>query len=257
MQLDQEQELSTTDVEEAGSSDQQPTQEASQQASTDAKPAQEAKPETPFHEHPRFKEVIEQKNRYADEVKQLKEQFAEMQKRFETQSQPKPQENPLMARLKGIDPEFAEYIENLSTRAQKAEALEQRLNQREQADLRTQAVSEISKLHEANKVPESMREFYEREVRFEAMSNPKLGLQDLPQVYKAIHEKYSKLIEDTKRTERESYVKGKKDDSKAPTSQPKGTTVKPGRPEAKGSPADRHTNIVKDALALMRQEKNA
>lgn len=255
--MENTEELQTADAQEAASSAQQTVQETETTAETEAQataPA-ETKQETPFHEHPRFKELVEQKNRYAEEAKAIKEQLAEMQKRFEAQSQPKVTENPLLTRLKGIDPEFAEFIDKLNTRAQKVEELESRLARHDQEQLRSKAATELDRLHVENKVPEKMREFYNSQIELAAIRNPQLGLKDLPGLYKQVHEKYSQVLEETKRAERESYVASKKADAKVPASQPKGQTVKPGQPTPKGDPHSRKQNIVQETMKALRSER--
>lgn len=258
----EEQELQTSDAQEAPSSEEQTVQDAPEQSSTEARVAPEAKSEAqaPFHEHPRFKELVEHKNRASEEAKALKEQLAEMQRRFESQSQPRqePKENPLLARLKGIDPEFGEMIAQLHARSMKVEDLEAQLAQTSQENLRSQAATQLNKLHDEYKVPANLREIYQAQIELAALRNPKLGLKDLEPLYKQTHEKYSAILEDTRRTERESYVAGKKADAKTPTSQPKGQTVKSGQAPAKAaSPYERKQNMVREITDALRKEKSA
>lgn len=253
----EENELQTSDAQSAPSSEEQPVQNEPAQQGTQAEPAQESKQESqvPFHEHPRFKELVEQKNRYAEEAKSTAQRLAELEKRLSSQSQPKPQENPLLSRLKGIDPEFGDFMEKMYHDAQKVRELESWKAQKEGEELRTRAIGEMRKLHDEHKVPANLRDLYQSQIELAAMRDPNLGLKDLPGLYKQVHDTYSKLLDEAKRAERESYVSAKKTDSKVPTSQPKGTTVKPGKPEAKSDPYTRKQNMVKDILDSVRKER--
>jgi hypothetical protein len=258
MLTDNEQELQQTDVQDAPSSEEQPVQMSQADDAQESAPKQEAPKETPFHEHPRFKELVEQKNRYAEESKSYAQRLQEMERRLQELSQPKvqKQEDPLLARLKGIDPEFGERFAKLTSQEQELQELKSWKAQFEADQLRTRAVSELSKLHEENKVSPEMRKIYDAQIQAAATANPRLGLQDLPNLYKQVHETFSKMIDDAKRAERESYVASKKADAKAPTSQPKGTTVKPSRSKPSGTPAEQREQMMKEILNDIRTQRN-
>lgn len=208
-------------------------QQAQAQAPETTQDAQgEGKPQEKYVPYNRFQEVITQKNQFAEQLKAMQAQQAEMQRQmqeFRKPAAPKT-EDPLIARLKGIDPEFGERFEKVSGFESKLAEFEQWQKNMEMERLRTDAYSTINKLHDENKVDPGFREFYNSQIELAVLKNQKLGLKDLPEVYKEVHTRLSKQFEDFKRAERESYVTSKKADAKTPSSQPKATAVNPSKP---------------------------
>lgn len=223
---------SSSETQDQSDSNAQPEQSASEQVNKQT--------DTPFHEHPRFKELVEQKNQFASQAKQLQDQIAQLQSRMEAsskQSVAQKEQDALLSRLKGIDPEFGERFEKLDATRKELEEMRAWREEMENERVRTQAISTISSLHEQNKVSADHQELYKSLIAGHFSSNPQLGLKDLPNVYKNVHESISKMLEGVKRSERESYVKGKAVDAKTPTSQPKGKPVKgSGDPEYSKDP---------------------
>lgn len=185
---------------------------------------------TPFHEHPRFKELVAQKNEYAEKVKAFEAKMAEQEKMLrsfqEKLNPPKPDKRQeMIERLKGIDPEFGSFIENVASQSQQAQELASWRREQELAQTRERALSAVEKLHETHKVAKEDRDLYNTLIEVEATRNPNATLNDLPAIYKSVHDKMNSRYEAIKRAERESYVVGKKADSSIPTSQPKGKPV--------------------------------
>jgi len=230
-------------------SQEQPTQEV-----TDPQPQPET--QTPFHEHPRFKEVIEQKNQLAEQNAQIQRQLEQMQHQFQQiQQPPQPKaEDPFVKRAKEIDPEFGKWAESQTDMQSQLEQFQQWRQQVEADHIRSQAESQISSLHEKNQVPEDLRTLYRDQIFAAAVQNPKLGINDLPQVYKQVHENFSKLLESTKRTERESYVAEKKQDAKTPAAQPKGQPASPDTAKWSEDPYERRQQLINRVTKLSRAE---
>lgn len=206
------------------------TAESAPAQQAESKPTPDTEANVPFHQHPRFKELVAQKNEYAEKVKAFEAKMAEqerMLKQFQESINPKQpdKKQELISRLKGIDPEFGDLIESLESRARQAEELAQWKAQQEVQRTREDALSRVEKLHEEHKVAKEDRELYTSLIELEAARNPKATINDLPAIYKAVHEKMNSRYEAIKRAERESYVSGKKADSSIPTSQPKGKPV--------------------------------
>lgn len=234
------------------------TEVQGQEASAAEKPA-------PFHEHPRFKELIDSNRTYKQELETMRQQLQEfqMRQRLEMEarqqaSQPK-QEQPsydeLWQRLNGIDPVFAKAIREAYDKGSKYDTLAKEIEdikawRTEQANRATanEYESSMKKLHEQYKVPDNLRSRYEREVQAAIVQNRNLKLSDLPNLYKSVHEDYSKFIEDFRRTERESYVKEKKKDA-APTTPSGGTPAAPKVEQMSREEA------IKHVAGLMRQAK--
>lgn len=175
----------------------------SEQVEQEAKPAET----TPFHEHPRFKELIEQKNQQAEQIKAYQEQMRELQNQFKSmQPKQKTPEEALLERLKGIDPEFGGWAENIDqTRRELAEFKEWKRNlELEQG--RQQAQSALESLYTEHKVSKEMKDLYRSQIESIAYNNPDLKPQDLPKVFKQVHEGLSKWAQDYERSIRSKYV---------------------------------------------------
>jgi exonuclease VII small subunit len=210
--------------------------------------------EIPFHEHPRFKEVINQKNEFSQRLQEAEKRFQELSSRFES-SKPKEAtpESKLLERLKGIDPEFGSWAEQQHAMKQQLEqkltAMEQWKSSLESSQQMSQVTSSLEKLHTENNVPADLRDFYEAQLERAAKANPNLTLQDLPKVYKEIHDRHSKYMESVKRDVLASYTQSKSKDAAIPSAS-KGNTQKPGNPKFEYSkdPSEARSQIVKNAL---------
>lgn len=223
-------------------------------------PAEAVSKEPPFHEHPRFKEIINKNNEYSQRLQDYEKRFQELSGKLE-QSTPKAPtpESKLIERLKGVDPEFGQFMEQQhATRAQleaKLQAMEQWKASQEQNTYRGQITSSLEKLHTEHKVPEAVRELYEAQLERIAKANPHLSLQDLPNVYKGIHEKFNGYMESVKRDTLSSYTTSKTKDASIPSA-PKGTTPKPGTSKIEYSkdPAEARKQIVERTMKSLRNQ---
>lgn len=185
----------------------------------------------PFHEHPRFKELVEQKNQALQAQKSLEERYAQMEaqlKQFSQTNKPQPVKadtDDLIEDLKKVDPRLAARFEQFAKTAQMTESLSQKLLQQEQAQVRNQAIAQVNTLHEANKVTPELKSFIENELDRMAIQGQIKDLAQIPTAYKAVHDAYTKFIDGIKRDTLKSYVPSKTADAKTPTSQPKGKPV--------------------------------
>lgn len=220
----------------------------------------QSKQEPPFHEHPRFKELINQRNEFSKRLQEYENRFKELDGKIQ-QSAPKAAtpESKLLERLKGIDPEFGSFMESQhAMRAQleaKLQAMEQWKSAQEAASTRTQITNSLQQLHTQHKVPEPMRELYEAALEREARNNPHLSLNDLPQVYKAIHDKVNSQFESIKRETLASYSQAKTKDASIPSA-PKGPSPKPGtpKPEYSKNPEEARAQIVRNTMKSLRSQ---
>ena len=236
-EIEQEIESTQSDASEGSSS------EASESNSEQAEASAAAKQETtPFHEHPRFKELVEQKNSYAKELEAIRAQNKAFEQQLHSfkESQPKaPTEtDQLLADLKKVDPRLANVIESQLKAAKTAEAVQQRLEQFERANqeqahrqvLQT-AVSKINSLHESNKVSDFGKQFIESKLDL-AYRSGQLNASDIKAVEKAYNDTLKSIKdyeESIKRDTTKSYVQGKAKDSSVPASLPKGAQAKPAQ----------------------------
>lgn len=255
-------ELETTSDASAESSSETPSKETPEtEASTEESAAGIKTDNTPFHEHPRFKELVEQKNQALSAQKALEEKYAQMEAQFKkiTES-PKSTEaktDAIIERLRGIDPEFAARMEQLSKALPQVEQMQQRLQAYERQQEVQQAVGTINSLHEQNKVSPELKTFINNELDRLYMQG-KLRGPDVPAAYKAIYDQYSRFVDGIKRTERESYVASKKADSKAPTSQPKGAPARQGnqKPQFSKDPEIARQQVVSRYLKQAKAESD-
>jgi DNA repair exonuclease SbcCD ATPase subunit len=201
----------------------QPGREAQASESATDKP-------TPFHEHPRFKELVTQKNEYAQRMQtfeqqnqQLMQRLSQMEQAFKQQPKAeaqKPSYDQLFQRLHGIDPEFAQAMQDMYQRAQSVDQIQQKLEstltwqQQQQLEQGHQAANnKLNDLFTQFKVPDSQREFYTSMVEAEAYKNPNAKLSDIDNIFKATHDRFSKFVDGYSREIRQSYVSDKKKDA--------------------------------------------
>lgn len=186
---------------------------------------------TPFHEHPRFKELIEERRTYKEQLDQTKGYMEALQREMQalrTAQTPRqanePKHKQLIEELKAINPAFAEFqqeliqnLEEAKKEASTAKTALSRLDAYEQREFQTQAVSKLQSLMDTNKIPENMRVRYNREVRAlageEESQGRKLGIQDVERLFKTVHDDYTPFLESIKRDTLKGYVKEKKQDS--------------------------------------------
>lgn len=200
----------------------------SNESTPEAAETQSAK-EAPFHEHPRFKELIEEKNQYAASLREMQTELARL--RDSVNSRPtEAKKDALVEKLRGIDPELAARIERSGQTDQTVAELQQQIQSQQVERIRDQASSELNRLYSENKIPSDAQRFYRSAIKDMADANPNASIKDLPKYFKEVHETFSKYTESLKRSDRESYVTGKKADAKAPTGQPKGQAAKPSKP---------------------------
>ena len=222
-------------------------------------PAPEAAKEPPFHEHPRFKEIINKNNEYSQRMREYEKQVQELKSTIEKANAPASPETKLLQRLKDIDPEFGQFMEQQhATRAQLQEQLqqiEQWRSQQEAVAQRTQINSALEKLHIENKVPNELRKVYEAQLEQIARGNPNLGLQDLPSMYNEVHSTLSKYMEGVRREALASYSQSKVVSSSVP-SPSKGPSPKTGtaKTEYSKDPAEARAQVVRNTLKSLRSQ---
>lgn len=228
------------------STENQPEVTASESPDSSSQPAQQSRP---FHEDPKIQEFIQrqvakQASAYEERMQQLQQRFEEMGK----EKQPS-KAHPFVQKLKEIDPTYGEWAESQEKLAEKLAQFEQWQQEQQRGAVIQQYESGVQKLHAEYKVSPDLQEIYREAIDAAAMKNPKLGLKDLPDVYKQVHDRFSKLLDSTKRAERASYVVDKSKDANAPTSQSKGVpTVNNGKRGSHSDKESAYAAIVKNAL---------
>lgn len=204
--------------------------------------------ETPFHEHPRFKELIEERKQMQEQLQTFQRQMQEQQSQFKSFSEKKPDQHAFVAKLAEIDPKYGEWAQDMERTKQEFAELKAWKQEQARDQLVKEYTSSVDKLHETNKVPAEWREFVKSQIDAVAMSNPSLGLKDLPKVYTDVYGKISKLMEGTKRAERASYVADKSKDGAVPASQPRGKVASGKADTAPKSRDEMLASVVSSAL---------
>lgn len=221
------------------------TEESTSQVESSEAEAQESAPEkqeekpAPFHEHPRFKELIEQNReskQRADEYQQSLRTLQAQMEAFKHYNSPKKEEapkDPFLADLEKVNPAYAKSLEAAYQKASKVDQLEAKLQQYETQQFQEKAVNHFNKILESFKVTDTFnRDIYQYAIRAAVdereRRGERLGLKDLDTIANDFHAKFTKHMEDNNRKLTASYVKEKASDKT-----PKGTTG--GVPSAPGA----------------------
>ena len=206
------------------------TSSAPSQNDTTGQASPAAEQTTPFHQHPRFQELVQQRRDSEERAKAIEARYTELEQRIQQmQTSSAKQEDPLLTRLKQIDPEFGSRFEKLAGLESQVEQVNQWRQEMQMEQDRQQASQNLSDLYKQYNVSDSMRTRYEREIKALAYENPNLGIKDLPNVFKAVHEDFTKWQDEFRRKERESYVTDK-NASKTPQSVTGGTAPAGSKP---------------------------
>lgn len=229
----------------------------------ESSPSKQASPQEKYVPYERFQEIIQQKNEFAKRLEEHEARTRALEERSNRpKEEPKPKaENPLLARLKGIDPEFATWAEQMEASRAEVESLRTYRMQAEAERTRSQAESELSRLHSEFKVPKDEQDYFKdllqlRVQRIEA-SGRMLTIKDLEPIYKELHDSENKRFESRKRATIANYAASKKSDSTPSLS--KGVAPKPAQTKVKYS-ADREeakAQIIKQAIEQHRAAKNS
>lgn len=203
------------------------TQDSSSESQVESQTAsQESEPkakEMPFHEHPRWKEVMEERNAERQRAQALEQRIAEMQRQFMESQKPKAVErDPMYERLKGIDPEFAEYLNDVRSQALSAKELREELNNMKQEQFVNSALGKFDELTKANNVSPELANLYKSNIDLMYREGKIKTLGDLEKAYTELHGSTSKYLQAQERSIIEKYTSSKKADAKAPAAQSKG-----------------------------------
>lgn len=254
-------EIESTESEVSSSPSSEAPESSSESSAESAKQASSAEKEIDWSkafEHPRFKELVGQKNDALTKYQEMESRYKTLEQQLSSlkESQPKPQSefDTLLKDLKGIDPRLAAALEANAKAAEQAKALESRLaqfekqsqEQRQQAVVST-AISKVNSLHESNKMSDFGKDVVNLHLQ-QLATNGKLDVSDLKAVESAYNEKLKALraYEDSlKRATTESYVKDKSKDAAVPASQPKGA---PAKAQSKSPPSFKDKDSLKAAV---------
>ncbi len=228
--------------------------------------------ETPFHEHPRFKELVEQKNTFQKQYQDMESRYKALEGQFnsfkDTQPKPQTETDQLLKDLKQIDPRLANVIEQQLKAAETAKSVQERLEnwekqsqQNAHQQVLSNAVGKINSLHESNKMSEFGKQFINNQLDI-AYRSGSLNASDVKAIetaYQSVAKQIKDYEENLKRDITKSYVETKKKDATVPTSVPKGTQA---RPAPKAIPKfqskdDLKRDVVREYLKASAASKDA
>ncbi len=164
---------------------------------------------TPFHEHPRFRELIEQNRSFKSELAAAREATQRLNQQYEQQAQELskysnankgPTHQQLLERLGTIDPEFAKFQGHLAEKLNGVDSIQQQMAEFKQwqsqvatEQLRTQAENKLSALYGQYKVPEKLQPFYRETIENRVYANKNASLNDLDSYFKENYGRYINL----------------------------------------------------------------
>lgn len=231
MGIENEQELeigNESDASEQVSSEPADDTSSPEGESKQAAPEQQTPKEPPFHEHPRFKEIIEQRNQASKLTQELQAKITKLEQQMQSASKPAVKDE-FVEELAKLNPAWAKRLQDMDVSNQRTLQLEQELQSFRQEQTRQQAVGEVNRLHEENKVSPELRELYNNQLDAMARAGLLRTVEDVSTQYKKLHADYTKMLDSVKKSERESYVTSKKGDSKIPASSPKTSSTGPAK----------------------------
>ena len=205
------------------------TPDSSQEGQQAAAPQQA--PEVPFHEHPRWKEVMEERNSERQRAQALEQRLADMDRRYQELSRPKPQakEDAMVARLMGIDPEFGKDYQSIKEQAALTAQLQEQLASFKEERVVESLKGKFEDLASQNKLDPADKELYFAHLDQAYRQGKLRSPSDVEAQFNDFNEPRAKQLEAYKRDAMEEYTKAKKADATKPTGQPKGKAPAAGK----------------------------
>lgn len=172
----------------------------------------QSKPQEQYVPYDRFKELIDQKNDFVKRLEEQDKRYRDLEARMQPAQPKEAQIDPkkVLERLKGIDPEFAQYNEYLMSQLEQAKAFQESSRQQQYM---SSAQSIVSKLQSDLKVDPALHQSYLHQIP------NNIPLDKIESSYKSLHEGMNKYIETVKRQALADYTKAKTTDAKVPGAQ--------------------------------------
>jgi len=206
-----------------------------------------------FHEHPRFKELIEDRNSMKEALAESKRQYEDLQRMVRgLQASQAPQAKPKNAdleELRSIKPELASYIEKIGESTSKIEQLEAQLAESRNQTLVDRYTNAVKELYSTNKVSSEMQPLYDSLIRASVMQS-NARLDQVPSIFNKVHADMSKLVDGIKRSTTAEYSQGKKKDASAPKPMVKGATPTKGDFKYSTDEVERRDQMIQRILSL-------
>ena len=240
-------ESTQSDVTDSSSESQSDNQPVQQEA------ASQAQKEVPFHEHPRWKEVMEERNAERQRSQALERQLQEMQRQFQDLRKPEPQQDKMYERLKGIDPEFADYLKEAREQAALAKQLQSELQSIRQEQFVNQAVGKFEELTKASQVSPELADLYKAQLDLAYREGKIKSVSDLERSYNEMHSRTQKFLQAQERAAIEKYTASMTKDAKAPAAQGKSKApTQAGKIEFSKNPQEAKAQLIKHIAGSLR-----
>ena len=237
--MENEGQESVTETSESTESQSEGTESSQESAAAAQAAAAPKTDETPFHEHPRFKELVEQKNAALQSTRALELKIAQLEGRIQATHSPKAQaeKDALIEEIRTkVDPRLADKLEAFGKYGQTIESLQKQVQDLLQGNQQTsqqavvkESVARINGWHEANKVPAEIKAAINAQLDVQYMQG-KLSPQNLQAEYDKAYAPYKSFLENYKKETLKGYVQDKKVASSVPASQPKSAPQRTGKP---------------------------
>lgn len=227
--------------EEQSQESEEQTQEASQ-GTEEQEPQKTADETIPFHEHPRWKELMNERDQYKQAIDQLREQM-------DSAKQPQgEQPKSLIERINESDPEFGKSYQELQDLRDTVATL-QASQQKQLSESLDTKLSSLAKEHE---IPEFLQSRIKNDL--DALANKESGRFDtwdkLSTEYATKAKEYKTFLEGVKRETTKSYSESKKENASRPRTQTKGRPSAHSKAKPKFSdPEEMLASIAKEAVA--------
>lgn len=235
------------------------SQETSSESQNESQPArqeasQQQPKEVPFHEHPRWIERQQELVQERQARQALEQQVAEMRRQFSESQKSKAQpEDPMYQRLKGIDPEFADYLKDVRSQASLAKELQEQLNSMKQEQFVSSALNKFDELTKANNVSSELADLYKAQIDLQYREGKIQNLSDLEKAYTDLHGRTSKFLQAQERATIEKYTASKKADASKPSGQSKGRAPTPSnKVEFSKNPQEARAQLIKHIAANLK-----
>lgn len=243
----------SSDVEVAAPSESHTEAQSPEAQSTEGKQAAETQQkEVPFHEHPRWKQVMDERNAERERAKTLERQVADMQKQFQQSRVPESQDK-VYERLNGIDPEFANYVKEIKEQASIAKQLQDELASMRTEQFTQTARSEFAALNAKNAISPELSKIYEQQLEAAYARGEFKDINGLKEVYKNVHDTFTKILGERDRVAIEKYTTSKKSDASKPSPQPRGkSTAGSNKMEFSKDPAESRQQLISSIVKQTR-----
>lgn len=206
----------------------------------------QSEPQVPFHEHPRFKELIEERRQYASQLAQMQQQMEELRARATPKEEPK--SHPFVQKLSEIDPTYGEWANSVEGLKEKLQQFESWQQDQQQKAIVKEYESTVERLNTEGKVSPEIAALIKETLDARALSGQIKSLKDVPAVYKEVSERFTKLFESQKREQLKNYVQDKSKDAKVPMTGKGKAPTPPKKTEGRQDRESLYSSIVKAAL---------